>query len=112
MKGISQRNPDYDCDEDGEMIVRFGRFMRNMCYEEAPFLPNGDECMATSRKACAWQAPQLPLQVVMLGGQRDREALLPRLDSESKDHLCILANNNKGHIAQIVFQISFPEGIL
>ena len=67
--------------------------------------------MATCKKACAWQAPQLPLQVVMLGGQRDREALLPRLDSESKAKLCILANNNKGHIAQIVFQISSPEGI-
>ena len=76
------------------MIVRFGRFMRDMCYEQAPFLPDGDECMTICRKACAWPSPQLPLQVVLLGGQRDREALLPQLDSESKDKLCILPNNN------------------
>ena len=69
--GISVQNPDYYGDEDGGIRVRFGRFMRNMCYEEAPFFPDGDECITICRKACAWQAPQLPMDVVMLGGQRD-----------------------------------------
>ena len=46
--GVSVQNPDHYGDEDGEMIVRFGRFIRNMCYEEESSYP-----MATS----AWQSP-------------------------------------------------------
>ena len=111
VEGRKVSNPYYYGDEDGEMIVRFGRFMRDMCYEESPFLPSGDERMAICKAACAWQAPPLPMRVLMLGGQRECESLLLTLDEDGKHNLCIIPNYIEGHITQIAFQLNSPEEV-
>ena len=77
LDGQKFENPEYVKDDDGEMILRFGQFLREVCYQEAPFLPTGDQCVAICE--ASWQAPQLRMQVLLLGGQRDRESLLPGL---------------------------------
>ena len=61
--------------------------------------------------SCAWQAPQLRMQVLLLGGQRDRESLLQGLSDQSKSALCILPNDKNGNIHQIAFQLNSAEDI-
>ena len=111
VDGQKVENPEYVKDDGGEIILRFGNFLREMCYQEAPFLPTGDQCVAICEASCAWQAPQLRMQVLLLGGQRDRESLLPALPEQSKSELCILPNDIDGNIHQIAFQLSRPENI-
>ena len=71
VNGQKIENPNYVTDDGGEMIVRFGNFLREVCYQEAPVFPIGDQCVAICQASCAWQAPQLRLQVLFLGGQRE-----------------------------------------
>ena len=79
INGVRVQNPLYVMDEDGELMWLFGNFLREMCYEEAPFLPTPDECVEICKASCAWQAPQLRKEVMLLGGYKDREFLLPGL---------------------------------
>ena len=51
------------------------------------------------------------MQVLLLGGHRDRESLLPALPDQSKSELCILPNDMDGKIHQIAFQLSSLENI-
>ena len=41
VDGQKVENPEYVKDDDGEMRLRFGNVLREMCYGEAPFLPLG-----------------------------------------------------------------------
>ena len=46
VNGQKIENPEYVTEDDGEMIVRFGHFFREMFHQEAPILPTGDQCVA------------------------------------------------------------------
>ena len=111
MDGRKVENAEYIKDYRGEMVWRFGNFLREMCYEEAPFLPSADACVAICEASCAWQAPQLRMQVLFLGGHKDRESLLPGLSDQIKSSLCILPGDIDGNMHQIAFQLNSREDI-
>ena len=74
-------------------------------------LPSADACVAICEASCAWQAPQLRMQVLLLGGHKDRESLLPGLPDQIKSTLCILPSDINGNMHQIAFQLNSPEDI-
>ena len=111
INGKRAPNPLYVNDADGELIWLVGNFLREMCYEEAPFLPTPDDCVAICEKSCAWQAPQLRKEVMLLGGYKDRESLLPGLSDAEKSALCILPSDVEGNMHQIAFQLCSREDI-
>ena len=105
------KNPDYVTDESGELLWKTGNFVREMCFQDAPLLPTPDECHMICKQCCAWNAPQLRKEVVMLGGYRDRESLLPTLSEEEKSNLCLLPSDVEGNTHQIAFQLCAPRQI-
>ena len=51
------------------------------------------------------------MQVLLLGGHKDRESLLPGLPDQIKSTLCILPGDIDGNMHQIAFQLNSPEDI-
>ena len=109
VEGKKVKNLLYATDDSGELIWVAGNFLRQMCYEEAPFLPTPDECENICRHSCAWHAPQLRKDVMYLGGYRERESLLPGLSESEKKSLCLLPSDVDGNTHQIAFQLCGPE---
>ena len=51
------------------------------------------------------------MQVLLLGGHKDRESLLPGLSDQAKSTLCILPSDIDGNMHQIAFQVRSAEDI-
>ena len=97
LQGKRTKNPLCVSDDEGELIWLFGNFLREMCYEEAPLLPTADDCVNICKASCAWKAPQLRMEVMLLGGYKDRESLLPGLSEDEKSNLCLLPGDVEGN---------------